>query len=1031
MTNRFLTLPLRQKASALVTTLFVVVVLSTIIIAFLKSMSIERQIARSMGNKFQADLAAEAGMQDFLSRLRNITNAPYSACYVLGPNTNPYLFLGRRTFPASGTVAPVVTKRIPLFSTGLTNFDLLTNFTAPFLSTAALSLQDVDRSGSNVARTLSASNDIWCQINKTNAQFPDGLVGLRTTFTNASRPELPVNWLYIKNSTGKVIGRYAFWADDECSKLDIRFAGNADNISGSHTRSNGSHFSDLSLLTLTDLPQAAGANPLQANFANFLAITNSSISTLPLNPTHLQYPLASGLTSLTTNQWRAVKPFVTIYSRHDDRSPDGKRRVNLNALVSSTTSASEIANQTLTIRNAITNNLPKFGERFYSAANGTVTTPTSSHQKAYATRIAANIRDFIDSDNNATIIHSDDTAYVGNRADFAKWEGIDDDLPLAFGKDGGLFLSEYFRVARVIAPTPQPSASTAPITITLRFGHYVELCNISGKTITTADLGSDPHIVLANRSPWQNVYDSRFLRFADVKMRLPANLSIPPSGIVCLTTDGGSFPSGNQTSVMGNATIQLTQGTGPGQWILENTSGTTPMIGGAQFEDYSITTSVTGSNATLRYEVYNTTPDDKQDILYTDQRERLIFANNSGIFDSAFRIYSTLRRYLKPSANPIWVNTYLNDSESETGNNTPTGDDKEARYTRGDLRSNCDIISYNIRGTGIVWKQAGDGVGTNLYSISRTIQQQTLGDTNYEYDKLPTYRGNLVSAWRKGWYEFTSDPAGNHFVKNTNLTSLAELGYVYDPVRYDIEGYRSMGATLRIGQSDSATNNRATNADADYQNWLGGRGSDSATDESYGKNAFLLMDVFRTDTNTAGRINPNSVVRDGFGTVMRAALTNFVYEGQATNGASTLLGNQTLNPTNTVAAIRDFATNSTHGFLVSVGDLSRIPAFWGNGTSSTNIVPGVAMSAVSDAGKEEFLRRTANLLTTQSLAYTVYIVGQTGEILNRGGTDTFVPASTTTTETVIQLEPVYPATSGETPVFPSEWRTLTPRSITY
>jgi hypothetical protein len=191
------------------------------------------------------------------------------------------------------------------------------------------------------------------------------------------------------------------------------------------------------------------------------------------------------------------------------------------------------------------------------------------------------------------------------------------------------------------------------------------------------------------------------------------------------------------------------------------------------------------------------------------------------------------------------------------------------------------------------------------------------------------------------------------------------------------------------------------------------------------------MDVFRTDTNTAGRINPNSVVRDGFGTVMRAALTNFVYEGQATNGASSLLGNQTLNPTNTVAAIRDFATNSTNGFLVSVGDLSRIPAFWGNGASSTNIVPGVPMSAASDAGKEEFLRRTANLLTTQSLAYTVYIVGQTGEIISKGGADVFSPSSTTSTETVIQLEPIYPATSGETPVAPTGWKTLKPRSISY
>ena len=65
---------------------------------------------------------------------------------------------------------------------------------------------------------------------------------------------------------------------------------------------------------------------------------------------------------------------------------------------------------------------------------------------------------------------------------------------------------------------------------------------------------------------------------------------------------------------------------------------------------------------------------------------------------------------------------------------------------------------------------------------------------------------------------------------------------------------------------------------------------------------------------------------------MQAALTNFVYENQATNGASSLLGNQTLNPTNTVAAIRNFATNSTNGFIISVGDLSSIPGFWGSGS---------------------------------------------------------------------------------------------------
>ena len=357
--------------------------------------------------------------------------------------------------------------------------------------------------------------------------------------------------------------------------------------------------------------------------------------------------------------------------------------------------------------------------------------------------------------------------------------------------------------------------------------------------------------------------------------------------------------------------------------------------------------------------------------------------------------------------------------------------DSDARRSRGDLRSNMELISAQYNNTSVCWKHGNAGGSVREFGDPSNNGFSTLGTLNYKYDKLPTYRGNLKSAWRNGWYEYTSDLAGNHFVKNTNLTSLAELGYIYDPVRYDIEGYRSMGATLRIGQSDSPTNNRATNAAADYQNWLGGRGSDSATNAAYGKNAFLLMDVFRTDTNTAGRINPNSVVRDGLGVVLRTALTNFIYENQATNGASSLLGNQTLNPTNTVAAIRNFATNSTHGFIVSVGDLSRIPAFWGNGTSATNIVPSVPMSASSDGGKEEFLRRTANLLTTQSLAYSVYIVGQTGEILTKSGTDTFVPASTSITENVIQLEPIYPTTSGESPVAPVGWKTLIPRTLSY
>lgn len=1020
MKNRF-----RQKASALVTTLFVVVVLSTIVMAFMASMSLERRIAKSIQSKYQSELAADAGMQDFLKRLDNIkADGPYSAIYVLGPNTNPYLFIGKRIFSSNGTT----TKRVPLFSTGVTNFATLTNFDATFLSSSSIAIQDIDRSGTLVLRTLSNSNEIWCDINKTNAQFPSGLVGLRNTFTNTNAiPLLSVNWVYMTNTAGKVIGRYAYWADDECSKLDLRYAGSANNITGNHTRSIGSTFSELALTPLTNTP-ASTANLTASNLANLLAFTNASIQALPLSPQHAQYAVAS-TGNFATTQWQSIKPFVTIYSRHDDRSPDGKRLVNLNALVTSTKDAAQIANQTLTIRDAITNNLPKFGERFYSAANGTTTTPTTSHQMAYATRIAANIRDFIDTDSQATIIQADGTAYAGNSADFIKYDVVDSDLPLAFGKENGLYLSEYLRIARVVDPTTDPGTNS--VSLTVRFAHYVELCNISGRTINTSKLGSNPHIRISNRQPWINKDTNGSpsnLRLSDVVMRLPENIDIPPNGMIYLTTDGGNFPSGKQSGLVGNSSTnryQLIFGNNSGEWNFTNTTGNSASIAGSLYEDYLISTTGIEVSGEPRFAMVDSTISNPQ---YTDQRERIILANSDGILDCAFRIHTTRGQYLgRGDDNPVSAETFLCDPEAEGNNNA----DPNARRSRGDLRSNMELISAQYNNTSVCWKHGNTGAGVKEFGDPNLNIFSTFGTLNYKYDHLPTYRGNLVSAWRKGWYEFTSDPAGNHFVKNTNLSSLAELGYIYDPVRYDIEGYRSMGATLRMGQSDSPTNNRATNSASDYQNWLGGRGSDSATNAAYGKNAFLLMDVFRTDTNTAGRINPNSVVRDGFGTVMRAALTNFVYEGQTTNGASTLLGNQTLNSTNTVAAIRNFATNSTNGFLVSVGDLSRISAFWGNATTATNIVPSVAMSAASDAGKEEFLRRTANLLTTQSLAFTVYIVGQTGEILTKNGTDTFVPYSTTTTETVIQLEPVYPTTSGETPVTPAGWKTLKPRSLSY
>jgi hypothetical protein len=1029
MIRRFAFLHVRQKASALVTTLFVIVVLSTIVLAFLQSMSLERKISQSIKHKYQAELIADAGLQEALVRIYETKHSgPYAAVY-LPTNNNPYLFLAKREFLTSATL----TRRIPLFSTRETNFIVFTNLAATFLSSGPLSMSDRDRFGAVVTRQLSASNDIFCDINATNSSFPYGQVGLRSAMGTSSHPNLPVNWIYMTNSGGKVIGRYAYWCDDECSKLDLRFAGNAQNPTGNHFRSNGNDFSELSLLTLTNIPNVA-TTPTAGALANLMAFKNSETASLPISPKHLIYSLSNGITGLSSNEWEAIRPYVTIYSRHDDRSLDGKRRINLNELVSSTISAEEIARQTLSIRSAITNNLPVFGERFYSASNGTATTPTPLHQKAYVTRIAANIRDFIDSDTASTVIMPDDTAYIGITPEFTPYDPAvlqDGDLPLAFGKDApGVYLSEYLRVARVISPNPHPSAGATPVTVRVRFGHYIELINMSGRTITYQDLGEDPHLVLGGRGDWMNVFAGGFperLRLSDIKIRLPQNVSIPPGGFFYITTDAmdpSESPgiSTSQLDILGNKQNwhQASAGTNYGQWELINTNGNTSPVN-PDFEDYELLTVATNRSGRGHYAVYDSP--DAANPSYSAQRERLILANANGIIDCAFKLYTTRRQYLaRNEFNPAWAGTFMGDAESSTSNNAPSGD-TSARYSRGDPRGNFDLISVLSANTGLSWRDGNSGD----YADTINSGYATIGTTNY--NTRQNYTG--VQLWRKGWYEYTADPAGNTLALNSRLQSLGQLGFVYDPVRHDIASYRSQGATLRIGQSDSSTNNRATNANVNYQNWLGGRGNDSATNAAYGKNAFLLMDLFQTDTNTSGRINPNSVVRDGAGVVLRAALTNFVYESEATNGASSLLASQTLNVTNTIDAIRGYATNTQNGLIVSVGDLSRIPALWSTNNAATSIVPSHRMSDASDAGKEEFLRRTANLLTTQSLAYTVYVVAQAGEIQTRNGSDTFVPVSTVTTESVIQLEPVYPESSGDTEnaVAPEKWKTLKPRFI--
>jgi len=1040
MRNRF-----RKNASALVTTLFVVVVLSTIVMAFMGSMSLERKISGSMKNKFQAELAADAAQADALAKL-NTTKAigPMATVWDLDSNDTPYLYLAKRYISGNN----LITERIPLFSTifatNLLGNNHFNSFTASQVSSEDRTEPDVTFSRATINRTITASQgDVFVNINTPTTSLPNGLIGL------LSGPEQPrlisANWIYVRDNSGRITGRYAYWLDDECSKLDLRYAGQAANAAGNHVRGPGTNFADLSLLAMTNATNAISAEALMNNI---LALKNQT--NLPLRtPGLVKFQLTNSSSPINTNLWNAIRPYVTTFSLHDDRAPDGRRRLNLNEAVSTTVSAAEIAQQTFAIRDAITSSLPSFALRYYSvdgAGVGSPVVPTPTDQEIYATKIAANIRDFIDQDSTATVISANGTTAIVSQAaddDFIQYDSpTEANLPVAFGKEQGPFLSEYMRVVRVINPLGATETATAvPVTITIRFAHYVELYNPTGRTISYADLGPNPYVMLSNRAEWIN--DSTapdptpsVLYLSDIKLFLPANFSIAPGGYAVLTNDGPPW-AGLQTDYMGLASNRFLC-----EWDLITSPGNAGALTlGPAFEDYSVTTSAIGGGGPpvgpgvgglYAMKLVGGSQ-------YIDQKERLSFGNDNGLIDYSLKISSMqVRNVGRNDNNPLVVSTFPAEL-LESVYNAPGG--SGARWSRGDLRSNTEI-SRVAPGNSATWKigpvrYAKDGI-TNDPSLGLQVVQavfgnSTIGSTNYQASQASTPEPN---SWQHWWAEFTPDPAGNHFVKNANIFSLGELGAIYDPARYNINGYRSLGATLRIGQSDADTNNRMANTNlAGAKNWLGGRGNSTATSTNYSRNAYLVMDVFRTDTNVSGRVNPNSLIRDTNAIAFRSAIENFTFTTQPTNQASAALSGRTINATATLGELRSFFTNkAANGFLTSVGDLSLAPIFW----STNQQLAGISMrpgDGVSDAGREEFTRSTANLLTTQSLAYTIFIKAQSGRFIRQGSTDRFEPTATVLREVVVQLQPEYPpAPAGQppyTPVAPSRWKTLFPYTMSH
>jgi hypothetical protein len=1003
-----------DRGAALVITLIVCTVLAMVVVAMMQNTTLDRASSAGIANQYRAQLAAEAGVQSALATLMQTTktkeedptrHGPYATVFARDPagGVSPYMLLARRDLVGGA----LRTKRLPIFSSAFPAIDYFDDIAAPLIDRNARTVPDVVNGNTN-NRTVSKESDLVRDLNAVIPGRPNGLVGLSR---NGARVSLPVNWIYYHDGDGAVAGRYAYWVDDESSKLDLRFAG-GDDKGAPIARGPGTNRGEISLGWL----EQSGLSEPQADNLRIYKARN-----LPIDDKSLaRFPLNEGGSGIDDDAlWNEVAPYLTTASLHDRRAPDGKLKLDLNKLIQAEPDDTErIQREVDAIVAAIKDNLPEFGARASFDAS-------SADREFYVRKIAANIRDFVDEDHTPTMVGRDGTvlSFPGVApGDFIPL-GTDlvvEDIP-AMGKERGPYLSEYLRIVRVISEVPVAGVANL-FDLQVVFAHYVELHNPTGATMKAADLPG-AYVLLANREQWENGTPPpndmpATLRPSDIVMRLPADFEIPANGYAVLTTDDAVIPE-----VTGSV-YQLTRGAGPGQWdaVDPDLNGTDLPLAGEpeRYQIRATTGTATGADRATRFNFYTRLD---SAVPYKDSFERLIFGADAGIIDAAPKIYSSRRHLLgRGSDNPFYRWTFPADPFTSS-RNTSNDNNTSPRFSRGDLRANMEISRLENFADG-TWRVGGStptGFFANAFPAAASTFL-TLGSRNYRYGDQEIAAG--VDAWRRGWKEYTSDSAGNHFVANRLLRSIGELGFIYDPARHLLAGFRAHGATLRMGQSDAGTNNRAANnTGIEFRNWLGGRGSDTPLQPEYMRNAFLLTDVFAVNETDQGRINPNSLVRDD-GMVFRALLDGFTFESNAQENASSALAGRTINAATFLPAMVQNALAG--GGLMTVGDISTASLFH----AGTNLVAGVNMAsaAVSDAGREEFFRRTADLLTTHSLAFTIYSVGQSGRFVG----NEFQPTSTAIKEVIAQLAPEYPEPADDFErVAPSGWRSLRVRQMSH
>lgn len=955
---------------ALIITLLVIVILTVCATAFMQSMSLERRTSRAYLDILRADEAAKAALEQAMGKIVSHLHRPDvgGAAYTIWgyyPNATSDAYYLAMTAGHPPDLHP----------------------SAPWLSPSNTTWLSSD--------SVQYSDPANQQI-PTVVQFdPDNIPATSVNLNAGNRfrglpSSLSAPWQeVIRTETQSTVGivRFAYWIDDESSRINTAVAGNIDAPGEQHLRMFGASEKEVPLFNVTgqELADIVNSRRLLLSPSSFRELAQA---TGPAGDLHfLTTSFSSGLNVIQN------APAPTVGSTVPDYPYRGKRKMNLN-YTGHTDSSMPAEERVARISNWIENGAPTYfakGASNFANKSGDL---ASGIRRDMLKTIAASVIDYIDKDYIPTqpalpspsdLLNPMPPVHLIRDVPRPAFFGAErcpriNEVQVVFNCDNDTYLANA-----VVGRSYNSGLYTYTIPVTRRF----EIWNMNAESIPEAHY----QIRMYN----QQVISAGAFGFG--------GQSIPTDTDEVLDLGNLSFGP-NEIKVL--TVVTTFSSTGP------NSLGTT-------WDEFW-----KGPD----HETYPPDPGTNNDDEPRDQYNRacVLFTTRNG---TDYWISST--NYMRADAGSHA--TYPGRTSAGPGNAGSSLGNSINDPRMSPLRSFTDGIAISASGYQNERDWASNLPGTaGQGSGSGTINNQS-GASNFNFQNLDYWDA------RTEYNPATPRllPEAITTVANARFRSIGELGNIFDPSWSHPRGRETAtadkgyaygsgllslfrgGANLRIGSPDSKAPWAANS-------WI--------LTDLFGASADVSKDIdLYLPFQWSGKMNinvPKTVIANGvtFSNIeLLFKLPGLAYAPPSGKGKDFDPGKlidhiqaQRLTK-NGSGGIGGQVTNWTHARpFFSTGEISEAP-IWNDGAlyipeETVSATPmdapasdGILRANRSDRGRKEIFNRSVNLLTTNSASYRVYVLGQYCEAPT-GDSSKISVRATVPLEVSISATPAFDPTSG-------------------